>query len=381
MKDQQIIQKIDGKVLLFTDLHLGLQNNSISKLSIAVKAVKEIISYIKSQNIKNVIFLGDWNHSRVTTENNVLNVSYKLMSALQANAKVKMIVGNHDIYMKNSVDVNSLVIFKDLPNVEIIDDVRQMCINGKSTLAVPWLGDVSLFPKESFDMMFGHFDVTSKYLIKSYIEDHKNALPASQNDAGDFVGDFIDVIKKNGVVFSGHIHGRREFLAKQRKFLFVGSPYQQNLGEIGNKCGFYVLNEDSTYEFHEIESTPKHIKVVISDVINQGVDSYDFTQVKGNIIQKVYDVEIDRKDDAKISQKIIDMKPHEELLPEYAISISVSSDNDAETSKSIELLKKSKLEYIQNYIDNIDEAALDSDVTKKELFDTLEKYYDAVTEG
>lgn len=75
------------------------------------------------------------------------------------------------------------------------------------------------------------------------------------------------------------------------------------------------------------------------------------------------------------------MKPHEELLPEYAISISDSSDNDAETSKSIELLKKSKLEYIQNYIDNIDEAALDSDVTKKELFDTLEKYYDAVTEG
>ena len=75
------------------------------------------------------------------------------------------------------------------------------------------------------------------------------------------------------------------------------------------------------------------------------------------------------------------MKPHEELLPEYAISISDSSDNDAETSKSIELLKKSKLEYIQNYIDNIDEAALDSDVTKKELFDTLEKYYDAVAEG
>lgn len=101
------------------------------------------------------------------------------MSALQANAKVKMIVGNHDIYMKNSVDVNSLVIFKDLPNVEIIDDVQQMCINGKSALAVPWLGDVSLFPKETFDMMFGHFDVTSKYLIKSYIEDHKNALPAS----------------------------------------------------------------------------------------------------------------------------------------------------------------------------------------------------------
>ena len=45
------------------------------------------------------------------------------------------------------------------------------------------------------------------------------------DNAGDFVGDFVDVVKNTGTIFSGHIHGRREFLAKGRKFVFVGDPY------------------------------------------------------------------------------------------------------------------------------------------------------------
>lgn len=76
------MEKIIGKTLIFTDLHLGLKNASKSRLTICVNVIKEIISFIKNNNVKNIIFLGDWNHSRTLTENNVLNVSYKLMKAL-----------------------------------------------------------------------------------------------------------------------------------------------------------------------------------------------------------------------------------------------------------------------------------------------------------
>lgn len=72
------------------------------------------------------------------------------------------------------------------------------------------------------------------------------------------------------------------------------------MGEIGNKCGFYVLNEDSSYEFHEITSTPKHVSLRMSAVIKD-VDNFDFSCVKGNIIHKVYDVDVDRILDAKVS--------------------------------------------------------------------------------
>jgi len=179
-----------------------------------------------------------------------------------------------------------------------------MTINGAQAILVPWLGDVSAFKKEQFDMMFGHFEVSSKFLIKSYIDEHQNKLSAqgslkdnvdssieSSSSAGDLVGDFVDVVKKSsGTVFSGHIHNRKEFIAKGRNFVFVGSPYQQNLGEKDCTCGFYVINEDNTHEFHEITSTPKHIQIQMSEAISE---SYDFSRVKNNIVQKVYDVDVD----------------------------------------------------------------------------------------
>lgn len=392
------MENIKGKVLVFTDLHLGLKSASKSRLAICVNVIKEIIQHVKEHAIETVIFCGDWNHVRVSTENNVLNVSYKLMSALAKHTKTYCILGNHDIYMKNSVDVNSLVIFKDIQNVQIVDQVFPVSINGNLSLFVPWLGDLSAQQKEFYDMMFGHFDVSHQYLIKSYIEDHsqnnrvsdkvanelshddllKSSGSSSQN-AGDYVGDFIDVVKRKGTIFSGHIHGRREFLAKGRQFILVGSPYQQNLGERENLCGFYVIDEDNHYQFHEIVSTPKHVELRMSQVV-ENFETFDFNIVKGNILHKIYDVEVDRILDAKISQKINDWHPYEELLPDYDVDLLMNSEIKLQ-NESIELIKKSKLDYVRNYIKNIDpdvlkEQELDSD----KLYKVLEEYYNHVTE-
>jgi predicted MPP superfamily phosphohydrolase len=92
-----------------------------------------------------VIFCGDWNHVRSSTENNVLNVSYNLMQKLSSAAKVYCILGNHDLYLKNSTELTSLVIFKDLANVKLICQPYEISINGNRTLLVPWLSDVSGF--------------------------------------------------------------------------------------------------------------------------------------------------------------------------------------------------------------------------------------------
>lgn len=391
------MEQIKGKVLVFTDLHLGIKSGSKSRLAICINAIKEIISYIKNNDISTCLFLGDWHHVRVSTENNVMNVSYKLMSALAKHCKVYCLLGNHDIYMKNSVDINSLVIFNNIANVKILDKVTEVSINGNNSIFVPWLGDVSAYDKESYDMMFGHFDVSSKYLIKSYIEDHSIKNSTSEkttndidndimlksnkisDNAGDYVGDFIDVVKRNGSVFSGHIHGRREFVAKGRKFIFVGDPYQQNLGEKNNTCGFYVIDEANSYEFHEIKSVPKHVEIKMSEVINN-IDAYDFSLIKGNILHKIYDIEVDNISDAKISQKINDWQPYEELLPDYEVDLTTSSEIKLQ-NESIALIKKSKLEYVKTYIDNIDKKVLeDKNIQSDRLYKILSEYYSSVTE-
>lgn len=319
------------------------------------------------------------------------------MSALAKHCKVYCLLGNHDIYMKNTTDISSIVFFKNIPNVELVDVAAEVSINGNKTLLVPWLGDISKYSNETFDMMLGHFDISSKYLIKTYIEEHSaqptvpvSAMKCIDNDimlnscqavskAGDYVGDFVDKVKKTGTVFAGHIHGHKEFVSKGRRFIFVGDPYQQNLGEKDYKCGFYVISNDNSYEFHEITSVPRHVEIRMSDIVPD-ISKFDFHIVKGNILHKIYDIEVDNVTDAKISQRINDFHPYEELLPDYEVDLSSNAEIKMQNA-SIELIKKSKLDYIKNYIDNIQQDVLDEqNISKSKLFDILKDYYSKVAE-
>ena len=407
------MENINGKVLVFTDLHIGLSGNKVSRLNIVISVIKNILAYIKNNDIKHCLFLGDWHHNRVSSENNMLNVSYKLMSAIAKLVPITVLIGNHDTYYKNSVDVNSLNIFKDTPNVEIISQTTECEINGKKALFVPWLGDMTKYSKSEFDYMFGHFDVCPKYLIKSYVEDHATKTSTTEiltdlidsdtilkdmtsvvdvneknideavhttGTAGDYIGDFVELVKEGCQIYSGHIHGRREFLAHKRNFIFVGSPYQQNRGDVGMRRGFYVLNEDFTYDFHEISNVPKFVILKMSQILNTGIDKFDFSVVKNNIVSKIYDCEVDRILETKIIQKIIDFHPYEELIPEYQANISYGNDTII-ANESIELIRKSKLDYIKNYISNIDKAVLtENEIDPDKLFDVLQNYYIKVTD-
>ena len=72
------------------------------------------------------------------------------------------------------------------------------------------------------------------------------------------------------------------------------------------------------------------------------------------------------------------MHPYEELLPDYEVELSFSYDMKIQ-NESIELIKKSKLEYVRNYISNIDQKALDEQgIDKDKLFSVIEQHYNKV---
>ena len=228
--------------MIFTDLHCGLSGNKLSRLNICVKVVKEILDCVKKQGISNIIFGGDWYHSRSTLDVNTINVSLKLVQALAKSANLYLICGNHDAFLKNSTDVNSLNMFRNTPNAHVIDKPEEILLNSKKCLLVPWLTDLSAYKPSTFDMMIGHFEISSKYLIQSYIEDNAAKKAACASDtakieseellttpsrkSNDLIGSFVDLVKPNGTIYAGHIHNRKEFRAKGRRFIFVGSPYQ-----------------------------------------------------------------------------------------------------------------------------------------------------------
>ena len=390
---------LDGKTLVFSDQHFGVKGNSPLRQKIGVQAIREILSYSKKSKAKNIIFCGDWFHSRATLDVSTLDIAYKCVQALSKQCKLWMILGNHDLYLKNSTEVSSINIFRGNDQIKVIDQPTEVMLNTKKALLVPWLASLDGFKKDSYDFMLGHFEISSKFLVQSYIEEHSGKLEASKAvsselDEDDFLGDpgaanaqsskatellgsFIELVKpKTGIILAGHIHQHKEMLAKNsRKFIFIGTPYEQNLGELGNACGFYEISEEGKLKFIKLDKLPRHIQLKTSEIKKIGLEKFDFSQVTGNIVQKIYDEELTQAEEAKLAQKINDFKPYEELLPEYKVAIQYAlKSKDDQTS--VELLQKSKLEYIRNYIDNIDSKILkDANIEKDELFTLLEGYY------
>ena len=222
-------------------------------------------------------------------------------------------------------------------------------------------------------------------MIKSYIEEHSAAERAHDEDivalnsdklmrsakSCDLVGSFVELAKRDGVIYAGHIHQHKEFMSRGREFIFVGSPYQQNLGEIGGSTGYYVLDNSNRRCFIEMSGVPKHIQLFMSEA-----KGFDFSALAGNIVQKVYDVDVDRDFDGEVSMRIAAACPYEEVMPEYKVSIK---SDGTPSSKSAELIRKSKLEYLRNYVDEMkDEDLASKGLDRDRLFETLEKYYKAV---
>lgn len=328
-----------------------------------------------------------------------LNIAHRCLQALAKKCNVYMILGNHDLFNKNSTDVNSISIFQDNLNVKVIDKPIELMLNNKISLLVPWLSDLNSFKQELYDFMFGHFDISSKFLIANYVQDHSKGVAASNNASSEIdnemlldtskstshnteslLGSFVDLAKQNGTIFAGHIHQHKEMVVRNRKFIFVGTPYEQNLGDIGCKCGFYEIDELGNYKFIEISGIPKHVQFKSSEMLRVGIDNFDFSEARGNIVQKVYDSDISMEDDLKANQKIASFKPYEELLPDYQVALDFAKEDVEHQDNLVKMLKKSKLDYIESYINQLEEKALsDAKIDKTKLFALMKAYYGKAT--
>ena len=84
----------------------------------------------------------------------------------------------------------------------------------------------------------------------------------------------------------------------------------------------------------------------------------------------------------KINQKIASFKPYEELLPDYQVALDFTKDVDESSSQAnlVKMLKKSKLDYIKSYLDQLDDKAIESDgIDRDKIFSIMKKYYNAAT--
>ena len=150
------------KALLMTDAHYGARNNSDQHNQDNGRYIDWFIDHCKKEKASHVFFLGDWFENR--NQVSVKTLNYSLQDARKLNAlgiPIIFIIGNHDLYLRNSRDIFSTNMFADLENFVIVSEPMYLD-NDKKYLVSPYLFKDE-YPQlaaaiNAATYVFGHFE-------------------------------------------------------------------------------------------------------------------------------------------------------------------------------------------------------------------------------
>jgi DNA repair exonuclease SbcCD nuclease subunit len=308
-----------GKIAIFSDLHLGVHQNSDFWLDISLEWIKWFKQEVDRNDCEEIIFCGDLVHYRDEVSVKVLQHIHTIFDILK-NHKITMITGNHDCFYKETSEVNSLSILKGYNNVTVYDNLTTIDKFGHVISFCPWGTKIKDIPQS--DIVFGHFELQNFRM---------NAFKICES------GDDATLLStKTPLIFTGHFHLRDEKKINESNIIYIGNPFEMDFGDAYQKKGFYILNtEDKSYTFIENTFTPKHIKIYLSSLIKLKNVEQEFNSIlPNNLIKLVIDKNISSDHLDLLITKMSNFKPND-LHIDYDVNynkIKVTQDNDVDLS-------------------------------------------------
>lgn len=347
------------KVAIFTDIHWGKSRDIETKINTNIEFMRRFTEFVKNNSITDTIFMGDWFDNRNVISVKTQNVAYKCLKDLAAHTKIYMIVGNHDAYFKESIEVNSIKPYADISNVFPIE--RNTKINflpsKKTALMCPWSSFRASELTEKFDVMFGHFEFQGA-VLKGAVHDGGEAMHTLTSFAP--------------IVFSGHFHIRKEYPQFNGKVITAGSPAELDWGDADNVKGHYTINtETMEYTFYENDFSPRHRRIYWSKIRSK---QETFQNIRGNYIKLVIDEKYKFENVMKVINLINSQSPIKPCETDFIYNNNFSSlANNYDFSPSEEVFSLTKLQYIEKFVEHIEENLEDLD--KKKLLSMINEYY------
>lgn len=284
----------NSRIAIFSDLHLGVHMNSPVWHNVSMDWANWIVSELTQKKIEEIVFCGDFFHSRSEITVNTLHHASNILDMFK-DFKIYMLAGNHDSFYKNNCTVNSIRIFHGKNNIRIIDKPCIVQIGGKECFFAPW--GTELKDIQSCDVLFGHFEIETFKM---------NSFKVCE---GGFKSS--DLIKFAPLVISGHFHLREERKYNNGTILYVGCPFELDFGDEGSTKGYYILDTSTLkYEFFPNEVSPRHVKINLSDLVKIENFSEAGNVIFGNNIIKLgIDKNVAAQDLEKLTVKLHKYKP------------------------------------------------------------------------
>lgn len=202
-------------MILFADLHLKESTEG------PALAVLDEVYKLAQHDDKHVVFCGDFWHLRYQVSVRLLNlVRERLDRWVLSGLQVDLVPGNHDQVTIDGVNALEVLRQGDVIRVWTQPGVRE------GLGFVPYRKDQAQqaadLQKVAFKarMIFGHFGVSG-----------------STMDGGRQDVDGLQLAPGGPLMFLGHYHRHQTGHERGLNYVYVGSPYQQSFGEVGNIPG------------------------------------------------------------------------------------------------------------------------------------------------
>jgi DNA repair exonuclease SbcCD nuclease subunit len=252
-----------------TDIHFGKKANSQQHNEDCLRFITWFCDQVKKDGkFDYVAFLGDWNENRSALNISTLNYSYQGAKKLDdLGLPVFFVIGNHDLYHRNSREVHSIVHFNEFENFVVIDQPRIIDeIEGKMLFS-PYI-----FPEEYPDLAkylklpfwAGHFEFKGFEVTGSGLR-----MPTGP-EAKDFVG------PKH--IISGHFHKRQQ----DANIIYMGNAFPMDFNDSGDSHRGMMKYDHiaQTYDFIDWPECPKYLKTELSSILNKSVNIEFDSRVK-----------------------------------------------------------------------------------------------------
>lgn len=292
------------KIAILNDTHCGIRNSSDIFMDYQERFYRDVFfPYVLENDIKHILHLGDYYDNRKTINFKALNFNRKIFleKLREYGITMDIIVGNHDMYYKNTMELNALKELQGhyMNEVNLILKPKIMDYDGLKIGLIPWICEENESDAIEFinnckaDVIGAHLELTGF--------DMHRGMPCMD-------GMSPKLFDRFEMVLSGHFHakssiGNIHYLGSQmeffwndcsdNKFFHVLDTDTRELTAIRNPITIYekiYYDHENMNKFKDLSHLDnKFVKVVVT---NKG-DRYEFERFIDRVqAQKIHELKI-----------------------------------------------------------------------------------------
>lgn len=336
------------KVLLITDQHFGVRNDNQAYIEMYKKFYGNlVIPFIDKMGIDTIICLGDTFDKRKSINfmslDEAKNMWFDRLEEL--GVKMYMLVGNHDIYYKNTLRINAPAeLLGSYQNIDVIDTPCTRRIGDLDILFLPWICD------SNRDGAFREIQTSSASVCMGHLElDGFEAHPGAVMTGGMSASIFDKFAK----VFSGHFHMK----SSNGNINYLGNPYQLYWNDYGCKRGFHVFDTETLKTTFYRNPYDMFRKIYYND---EQVRFDSSEPLEGTYVKLIVE---DKQNHAKFSEFVREIQDQGPADLNIIENLSVDLENGVEVLET-----EDTLTMLETYIDEAkDSIKVDIDSLKKTI--------------